>query len=72
MELHGTLGANLQNAISSAERLRGHPVYPDTLKYWTELLHEARRTRSEISEPERVVIDRLIARLETIMSERDR
>ena len=43
MELHGTVEANLIAAIRSARRLRGHPVHPDTLAHWTEVLHEARR-----------------------------
>lgn len=43
MELHGTILNNLASAVQSARRLRGHPVHPDTLGHWTELLHQARR-----------------------------
>jgi len=43
MELHGTLASNLESALQSARRLRGHPVHADTLGYWTDLLHHARR-----------------------------
>lgn len=43
MELQGTITNNLASAVQSARRLRGHPVHPDTLGHWTELLHDARR-----------------------------
>jgi hypothetical protein len=43
MELDGTILSNLASAVQSARRLRGHPVHPDTLAYWTEILHHARR-----------------------------
>lgn len=43
MDLHGSLPSNLTSALQSARRLRGHRVHSDTLGYWTELLHHARR-----------------------------
>jgi riboflavin synthase alpha subunit len=43
MQLHGTVQTNLEAAVRSARRLRGHPVHGDTLAYWTDLLHQARR-----------------------------
>jgi hypothetical protein len=43
MDLHGTVSNNLASALQSARRLRGHPVHPDTLAHWTDLLHHARR-----------------------------
>jgi hypothetical protein len=72
MKLHGTLATNLQDAIKSAERLRNHPVYPDTLTYWADVLREARRGRIDIVESERLAIDRLIARLATLLIEHSR
>jgi hypothetical protein len=42
MRLYGTLATNLQDAITSAERFRGHAVYPDTVTHWADLLREAR------------------------------
>jgi hypothetical protein len=66
MRLHGTIGSNLQDAIASAKRLRGHPVYPDTLAYWNELLHEARRSRSEGGS---AALDGLIAQLEDALAD---
>ena len=38
MNLHGSIAQNLEAAIRSAERLRGHPVHPDTLQFWRDLL----------------------------------
>jgi hypothetical protein len=43
MELHGSLIVNLEAAVRSAQRLRGQPLYPETLKFWSELLEMARR-----------------------------
>jgi hypothetical protein len=43
MELHGSLTENLNAALESMCRLRGHPVYADTLDYWDKLLAHARR-----------------------------
>ena len=43
MELHGSLVVNLEAAILSAQRLRGRPLYPETLQFWSELLEMARR-----------------------------
>jgi hypothetical protein len=70
MKLHGTIGSNLQDAIASAKRLRGHPVYSDTLSYWNDLLHEARRFRSELDEPNRDALDILIAQMEDALADR--
>ncbi len=64
MKLHGTIGSNLQDAIASAKRLRGHPVYSDTLAYWNDLLHEARRSRGELDERNRDALDVLISQIE--------
>ena len=43
MKLNGTVASNLESALQSARRLQGHPVHTDTLGYWTDLLHHARR-----------------------------
>jgi len=52
MELHGTILNNLTSAVKSARRLKGHPVHPDTLCYWTQLLAHARRAVADgSSEP---------------------
>jgi hypothetical protein len=72
VELHGTIIENLRMAISSAERLRGRAVYKDTLAYWHDLLHEARRARSLAGEADGAHIERLIAQLELELAERPR
>jgi polyhydroxyalkanoate synthesis regulator phasin len=72
MKLHGSITANLEGAIASTQRLRGHLVYSDTTRYWRELVREARRTRTELPENERLRLDALVARLEGEMIERER
>jgi hypothetical protein len=70
MKLHGSVEDNLTAAVRSARRLRGHPVHADTLKYWDELLHHARRERTPGYPQESHVLGRLIIDLETEMAER--
>ncbi len=70
MELHGSIEANLASAIRSARRLRGHPVHPDTVSHWTDLLHQARRDLGAASAPPPEVIARLLVDLETELAER--
>jgi len=72
MNLHGSITANLEGAIASSQRLRGRPVYSDTIRYWRELVREARRTRTELPESELFRLDALIAKLEGEMIERER
>lgn len=69
MELHGSVQGNLTAAIRSARRLRGHPVHPDTLSHWTDLLHEARRELGAGS-ASADAISQLIADLESELAER--
>lgn len=70
MELHGTLEVNLGAAIRSARRLRGHPVHPDTISHWTDLLHQARRELGAGSGPSAEVVKQLLIDLETELAER--
>lgn len=67
MKLHGTIEANLIAAIRSARRLRGHPVHPDTVGHWTEVLHEARRNPSSAPHPN--TIRELLVELEVELAE---
>lgn len=71
MELAGTITDNLQAAIFSARRLRGHKVHPDTLRFWRELLECARgiARRSALAQPDEV--DGLIADLHSELAARD-
>ena len=43
MELSGSVAQNLRDAIKSARRLRGQRVYPDTVRYWQQLIEFARK-----------------------------
>ena len=58
MELHGTLAYNLQLALESSRRLRGHPVHRDT-----------RASRVAGDPADDTDVDRLIAELETAIAE---
>ena len=67
MKFQGTIAANLRAAISSAERLRGHPVHKDTLEFWRELLAEA-RAHKRLSDPNRAEIEDLVAELQALVA----
>jgi hypothetical protein len=67
MELHGSLAYNLQLALDSSTRLRGHPVHKDTLAFWSELVSEARARRAA-GHPDDREVERLIAELETALA----
>lgn len=70
MKLDGSLLDNLERAAASARRLRGHPVYKDTLIYWTELLQEARRVRLDADDAHRAQLEAAIVKLEVELAER--
>ena len=65
MELHGSLSYNLQLALDSSARLRGHPIHRDTVAFWSDLIAEARAQRAAGASPDDPEVDRLIAELET-------
>lgn len=68
IHLEGSLATNLRAAVASAERLRGHSVYADTLEFWQELLASARRTKRKPRASEEM--DRLICKLEDLLVDR--
>jgi len=70
MEFHGSIIDNLNNALASARRLRGHPVYQDTLTYWRDLVQEARRLRQDPACTQAEAIGAAIASLEGELAER--
>ena len=70
MNLSGSIFENVANAVTSARRLRGHPVYKDTLTYWAELLQEARRARKDLEGSPLRALDEAIVNLEAELSER--
>lgn len=69
MELHGSLASNLQMALDSSTRLRGHPVHKDTVAFWSDLIGEARSRRAAGENLEDSGLDRLMADLEAAISE---
>jgi cyclopropane fatty-acyl-phospholipid synthase-like methyltransferase len=70
MKLDGSVTQNLKLALVSAKRLRGHPVYADTLSFWRELLHEARREQSRLMGESLAELNGLIESLEHELAER--
>jgi hypothetical protein len=70
MEIHGSMRANLTAAVSSARRLRGHPVHADTLQYWSDLLHEARRELSGSASNDDHALGELMAELQATLADR--
>ncbi|MGY2737005.1 hypothetical protein [Sphingomonas sp. UYP23] len=70
MNLSGSILENVQNAVVSARRLRGHPVYKDTLSYWTELLQEARRARKDLEGFQSQALEAAILNLEGELADR--
>lgn len=70
MKLHGTIDDNLAMAIASARRLQGHPVHPDTLKFWEEMTAHARTVLRHADPRKRHAIAGQIAALETYIAER--
>ncbi len=69
MDLHGSLANNLQAAIASARRSKGHPVHADTFAFWSELLQHARLLKAEGNE-DVSTIDPLLAELDAAIAER--
>lgn len=72
MKLHGPILDNLNSAIASACRLRGHPVYKDTTAYWTELIQEARRIQRGQAYDQADLLEVAIVNLELELAERYR
>ena len=70
MKFYGPILDNLNNAMASARRLRGHPVYKDTLAYWNELIHEARRIQREPAYEQADLLEAAIVSLELELAER--
>ena len=69
MKLHGSITDNLIAAVESVRRHRNHPVYRETVKYWSDLLQHARQAKS--GEGENLEsIDALLAELDLAVQER--
>ncbi len=72
MKLHGSTEGNLISAIRSANRLRGHSVHADTLKFWSELIRHARDELSSWTGLPPESLKRLVAELELEVGRRPR
>jgi hypothetical protein len=59
MELHGSLVTNLAAATDSARRHRNKPVYPDTLRHWSDLVGEARKVLATVIDVDSAAVRRL-------------
>jgi hypothetical protein len=64
MKLDGSVTANLEAAVRSAQRLRGQKVYPETLQFWSELLATARHVMGTMIDSETPRIASLADQLE--------
>ncbi len=69
MDIHGSLAGNLQAALASARRYRGHPIHAETIGFWLDLLQHARALKVEGNE-EASSIDPLLAELDAAVAER--
>lgn len=69
MDIHGSLATNLQAALASARRYRGHPVHAETIGFWSDLLQHARALKAEGNE-ETSIIDPLLAELDAAVADR--
>lgn len=70
MEIHGSIDKNLEMALASAKRLRGHMVHADTLQFWTDLLSVARQKRRHADAALGPILDDLIGSLERELADR--
>ena len=68
MELHGSMTQNLQAAVASSRRLKGHPVHRDTLAFWSDLIREARARRSAGEGIDDREAEEAIAELESVLA----
>ena len=65
MELAGSIAENLQAAVRSARRLRGHAVHGDTVTFWHQLLSYSRAAKRSALTDDATAIEQLIADLQT-------
>lgn len=69
MEIKGTINENLRLAVRSARRLKGHPISRDIVRFWSDLLREARARRSREQPSDQIELDQLIAELEIVLAD---
>jgi hypothetical protein len=71
MILDGTLAQNLEAALKSARRLRGHPVHKETQAFWMELLAHGRAQLRSCTAAEINTIEHLLASLQEELTARE-
>lgn len=69
MQLSGSIALNLRCAVESAKRLRGKRVYPDTVKFWRDLIALAVHEQQRAPQGDGWLIRELVAKLEREISE---
>ena len=69
MEINGTINENLRLAVRSARRLKGYPISRDIVRFWSDLLREARARRSREQPSDQIELDQLIAELEIVLAD---
>lgn len=69
MEINGTINENMRLAVQSARRLKGHPISRDIVRFWSDLLREARARRSREQPSDQIELDQLIAELEIVLAD---
>jgi hypothetical protein len=70
MTLDGSIHDNLKAAAESSRRLKGHPVYKETLGFWTDLLALTREEKRRHPERDWTEVDRLVATIEQNLLDR--
>jgi len=68
MEVHGSIAQNLRAAAESSRRLKGHPIHRDTIKFWSDLVAEARSRRAAGEVLDDPNVDEAIAELEVVIA----
>jgi hypothetical protein len=71
LELSGSLSSNLRGAVTSATRLRGHPLHADTFQFWLALLAEARAQERNLPSAEHEEVRSLMGELQTELTARN-
>jgi hypothetical protein len=69
MEVHGSITQNLSAAVESSRRLKGHPIHRDTLKFWSDLVAEARSRRAADEVMDDPSVDAAIAELDVVLAQ---
>ncbi len=69
MEVHGNIAQNLEAAVQSSRRLKGHTIHRDTLQFWSDLIAEARSRRAAGEVLDDPGVAEAIAELEVVLAD---